>query len=93
MVRFFGVEVPFEQVRRNLSHLALVRAIFLHPDTANQSQLFHQALDSLVVELEAALVQLHCDPAVAIASLVSWYMAVISAFAALYLSTLPIRFK
>ena len=48
----FSKEVTVQQIRRGLSHLAFVRAILLHPDTTNQTQLFHKSLDSFVVETD-----------------------------------------
>ena len=35
LVRLFGAEVPVQQIWRNFAHFSLIRAILLHPDTAN----------------------------------------------------------
>ncbi len=50
----------------NFAHFSLIRAILLHPDTANQAQLFHKPLDSLVVHREFTLAKFCRDPAIAV---------------------------
>ena len=70
LVRLFGAEVPVQQIWRNFAHFSLIRAILLHPDTANQAQLLHQPLDSLVVQEEIALVKFCCNAAIAVSSFV-----------------------
>ena len=44
--------------------------ILLHPDTANQAQLLHESLDSLVVQGNVAAVQFCCDTAVTVSTFV-----------------------
>ena len=70
LVRLFGAEVPIQQIRCDFAHFSLIRAILLHPDTANQAQLLHQPLDSLVVQEEIALVKFCCNAAIAVSSFV-----------------------
>ena len=64
------MEIPIQQVWRNFAHFTLVRAVFLHPDTANQAQLLHEPLDGLVIQREFALAKLFCDAAIAVPTLV-----------------------
>ena len=49
LVWLFRMEVPVQQIRRNLAYFSFVRAIFPDSDTADQSQLLHKPLDRLVV--------------------------------------------
>ena len=64
------MEIPIQQVWRNFAHFTLVRAVFLHPDTANQAQLLHKPLDSLVIQRQIAVAQLRCDAAIAVSATV-----------------------
>ena len=66
----FGKEVTVQQVRRDLSDLAFVGAILLHPDTTNQTQLFHKSLDSLVVETDTPAAQGNRNAPVSVSALV-----------------------
>ena len=70
LVWLFSMEVPIQQIGRNFSHLTLVGAIFLHPDTANQPQLLHESLYSLVVEMNPSAVQRCGNASVAISAFV-----------------------
>ena len=62
------MEIPIQQVWRNFAHFTLVRAVFLHPDTANQAQLLHEPLDSLVIQRQVAVTQLCRDVAIAVSA-------------------------
>ncbi|MDD7645958.1 MAG: hypothetical protein PUJ35_01775, partial [Ruminococcus bromii] len=62
--------VPVQQIWRNLADFALVRTILLHSDTANQAQLLHEPLDSLVIQGKIAVVKFCCNAAITIPSFV-----------------------
>ena len=64
------MEIPVQQIWRNLADFTLVRTILLHPDTANQAQLFHKPLDGLVVQGVIAVVKFCCNAAVAVSTFV-----------------------
>ena len=49
LVRLLGMEVPIQQIICDLTHFALVSAVFLYPDTANQPQFLRQTLNRLIV--------------------------------------------
>ena len=70
LIRLVRVEIPIQQIGHDFAHFSLVGAIFLHPDTANQAQLLHKPLDSLVVQEEIALVKFCCHAAIAVSPLV-----------------------
>ena len=48
LIRFFSMEVPIQQIWCDFAHFALIRALFLRSDTANQAQLLHKPLNRLV---------------------------------------------
>ena len=62
------MKVPLQKIRCNFAHFALIRAVFLHPDTANQAQLLHKPLDSLVIQRQIAVAQFHRDAAIAVSA-------------------------
>ena len=62
------MEVPVQQIRGDLAYFALVRTIFLGFDTANQSQLFHESLHSLVIQKNPSVAKRKSDTPVAISS-------------------------
>lgn len=64
------MEVPVQQIWRDLADFALVRTIFLHSDTANQSQLLHKPLDSLMIQGKIAFAKFHCNTAIAVSTFV-----------------------
>ena len=64
------MEIPIQQVWCNSAHFTLVRAVFLHSDTANQTQLLHKPLDSLVIQWQIAVTQLRCDTTVTISAFI-----------------------
>jgi hypothetical protein len=65
LIRGIGVELAFQQIRRNNALLALVRAIALFPpDLADQPQRTHQLQHGLLRDLPALLGQLGVDAAV-----------------------------
>ena len=70
LVRLFGMEILIQQIWCDFAHFTLVRTILLHPDTANQAQLLHKSLDSLMVQEEIALVKFCCNAAIAVSSFV-----------------------
>ena len=70
LVRLFGMEIPIQQIWYDFAYFSLVRTILLHPDTANQAQLLHKPLDSLVVQREFTLAKFCRNPAIAVSSFV-----------------------
>ena len=70
LVRLFGMEIPIQQIWCDFAYFSLVRTILLHPDTANQAQLLHKPLDSLVVQREFTLAKFCRNPAIAVSSFV-----------------------
>ena len=70
LVRSFGIELPFQQVRRYLTLFASVGPVFLYAHTAFQLKLAHEALNSLVVHEVACSPNGSSDTAIAISALV-----------------------
>ena len=68
LVRLFGMEILIQQIWCDFAHFTLVRTILLHPDTANQAQLLHKPLDSLVIQRQIAVAQFHRDAAIAVSA-------------------------
>ena len=66
----FALILRLLQTIPNLSNLALVRTIFLHPDTADQPQFLHKPLNTLVVQEEIVVAKFCCNAAIAVSSLV-----------------------
>lgn len=67
-VWLFCLKVSLQQIWRNLSHLALVRTIFLHPNSAHQPKLLHQSGDYLVITMNLPVFQLRCDSPVTVSA-------------------------
>ena len=59
------MEVPVQKIRSDLTNFILVGTVFLHFDTANQFQLFHKPLDSLVIQKNIALSKFYCNTTIA----------------------------
>ena len=70
LVWLLGMEVAIQQIFCHLAHFALVRAVFLHANTANKPQFLHQSLYCLVIDGKILVVKLVRDAPVAISSLV-----------------------
>ena len=70
LVRLLGMEVPVQQIWRDLTNLTFVGTILFHPDTANQAQLLHESLHSLMVQGVIAAAQFCCNTAVAVSTFV-----------------------
>ena len=70
LVRLLCVEIPIQKILCHLAYFAFVRAVFLHPNTANKAQFLHQPLNRLVIDGEILVVKLVRDAPVAISSLV-----------------------
>ena len=51
------MEVSVQQIGRNLAHFSSVRTIFFDSDTANQSQLLHESLYCLVIQVYSVIVR------------------------------------
>ncbi len=56
LVRPFRMEISVQQIGRNLAHFSSVRTIFFDSDTANQSQLLHESLYCLVIQVYSVIV-------------------------------------
>lgn len=64
------MEVPVQQIWRVLANFALVRMIFLLTDTANQSQLLHKPLGSLMIQGKIVFVKFCCNTAITVSTFV-----------------------
>ena len=57
LVRSFRMEVSVQQIGSNPAHFSFVRTIFFDSDTANQSQLLHESLYCLVIQVYSVIMQ------------------------------------
>lgn len=71
LVRSFGIELLFQQVRCYLTLFGSVGPVFLYAYTAFQPRLAHEALNSLVVHEVASSPNGSSDTAIAISAIVS----------------------
>ena len=66
LIWLFCVKISVQQIGRNLAHISFVRAIFFHSDMTNQSQLLHESLYCLVVQIYSSAAKRNRDTPVAI---------------------------
>lgn len=64
------MKVPIQQIRREFACFVLVGTVFLYSDMADPPRFLHLSPDSLVIHGQIAIMEHHCDAAIAIPSLV-----------------------
>ena len=64
------MKVSVQHIGCSLAHFPFVGAIFLHPDTADESKLFHKPLHCLVVQSKASAVQHRGNAPITVSALV-----------------------